>query len=762
MRARQDAVPVGADTLALGDIVSFHGVRWLVTAFQGARVFMAAERDAAVEPLIILQTALTSAQDFAILNRAARRTQITRRSHELQAVPTALRREVERWENIVKEVLHQQAPNVPATKPPKPNFDPKRHSLKDRYRTKAAQMTAAGWTTSAATVERKCRAWRKDGLLGLVDRRSQRAASTHGRVDARVIEVVWELLDSERREGVSPGTMSRLIGRVQRTVRTRYASELAVADQAKRAALLPSQATFYRLLGRLGISADTAHTVAARRAAGPPRTAGRPDMRPATMARWPGELVQIDTTGLDVLVLSDDGKTISVELTIAIDVATRSIVGSLIVPKRFRREAGAGRWLGGRATRSFDTLQVVAQATAPLPVRPGWAPETFMEGSDLPYEELLAVDERFAGAAARPVIRPETLVVDHGSPFVSADFTRSCNAAGIEVREARLRTAIDKAVVERAMRAIKTGFSQYLAVYTHHRLALRGRRVRQQPLFTIAQLQDLFEQWVVLRWQQTSHGGLRSPFTPGLKLTPNEMYAALIFLRGYRSTALSEGENRKLLPTVWVRVNRKGFQINNRTYNLDHGGLDPFLDSSGLAAVQGRWEVHYSPNAPEVAWLFDHRASTPAQEWVEVPFIHRRLLTDPWTEEAWERGVLVHLSGGGRRGDQPGIARATQRLLDELAAGPRNDQRPAAAQRSRPAPRRQVAALEPYGVGVAPPDPQSVQPFPQPANLLAAVRTSASPATGNGQDVDVESFLVSHPEPRPPADGPLSQQGDDR
>ncbi|MEU0354355.1 hypothetical protein [Streptomyces cyaneofuscatus] len=563
MRTRQDAAPAGADTLALGDIVSFRGGRWLVTAYQGAQVFLTAEPDTTIEPLIILQTVLTSAQDFAVLNRAAARTRITRRAHELQTVPTALRREVERWENIVKEVLHQQAPNVPATTPPKPDFDPKRHTLKDRYRTKAAQMTAAGWVTSAATVERKCRAWRKDGLLGLVDRRSQRPASAHGHVDARVIEVVWELLDSERREGVSPGTMSRLIGRVQRTIRTRYAAELAAADETKRAALLPSQATFYRLLGRLGISADSAHAVAAHRAAGPPRTAGRPDMRPATMARWPGELVQIDTTGLDVLVLSDDGKIISVELTVAVDVATRSIVGSLIVPKRFRREAGAGRWLGGRATRSFDTLQVLAQATAPLPVRPGWAPQTFMEGSDLPYEQLLAVDERFAGAAARPVIRPETLVVDHGSPFVSADFTRSCNAAGIEVREARLRTAVDKAIVERAMLAIKTGFSQHLAVYTHHRLALRGRRVRQQPLFTIAHLQDLFEQWVALHWQQTPHGGLRSPFTPGLKLTPNKMYAALIFLRGYRSTALTEGENRNLLPTVWARVNRKGFQINN-------------------------------------------------------------------------------------------------------------------------------------------------------------------------------------------------------
>ncbi|MFF3787633.1 hypothetical protein [Streptomyces sp. NPDC001933] len=122
------------------------------------------------------------------------------------------------------------------------------------------------------------------------------------------------------------------------------------------------------------------------------------------------------------------------------------------MPKRTGRTGGTGRWAAGRATRSFDTMQVVAQTTAPLPARPGWAPETFMEGSDLPFEDLLAADPRFTGAAARPVIKPETLVIDHGSPFISAGFTRACHSLGIEVHEARLRTTIDKAIVERATR----------------------------------------------------------------------------------------------------------------------------------------------------------------------------------------------------------------------------------------------------------------------------------------------------------------------
>ncbi|MFQ6148503.1 hypothetical protein ACLMNJ_36505 [Streptomyces seoulensis] len=103
-----------------------------------------------------------------------------------------------------------------------------------------------------------------------------------------------------------------------------------------------------------------------------------------------------------------------------------------------------------------------------------------------------------------------------------------------------------------------------------------------------------------------THTALRSPFTPGLRLTPNQMYAALISLRGYRSTALSAQEIRKLLSAVWVRVSRKGFQINNRTYNLDRGKLDLFRGPSGITAQQGRWEVHYCPDRPDVTGLFNH------------------------------------------------------------------------------------------------------------------------------------------------------------
>lgn len=202
-----------------------------------------------------------------------------------------------------------------------------------------------------------------------------------------------------------------------------------------------------------------------------------------------------------------------------------------------------------------------------------------------------------------------------------------------------------------------------------------------------------------------------------------------------------------------MRVSRKGFQINNRTYNLGRGKLDPCRGSSGITAQQGRWEVHYSPDHPEVAWLFNHRAEPGTDPWIEVPFIHRRLLSDRWTEETWAEALHIHLAGGGSRRDEAAITRATAKLLRTAAAGPQ------AAPAGRPAPRAAVpsrparpAPAEPYDDDMPPLDPDSVRPFrslDRPAGDL--FDTSAS-ARGAGQSL--EEFLASLPGLRPsgPAD----------
>jgi hypothetical protein len=68
----------------------------------------------------------------------------------------------------------------------------------------------------------------------------------------------------------------------------------------------------------------------------------------------PGELMEIDSTPLDVLVMLDDGVPGWVELTGLIDVATRTVPAAVLRP----------------STRSVDASVLLARALTPGPMRP--------------------------------------------------------------------------------------------------------------------------------------------------------------------------------------------------------------------------------------------------------------------------------------------------------------------------------------------------------------------------------------------------------
>ena len=64
--------------------------------------------------------------------------------------------------------------------------------------------------------------------------------------------------------------------------------------------------------------------------------------------------------------------------------------------------------------------------------------------SVIPHERLLSIDERFANAAAKPVIIPETINCDRGKVYLSETFLRACMSLGISVQPARPYTGSDK------------------------------------------------------------------------------------------------------------------------------------------------------------------------------------------------------------------------------------------------------------------------------------------------------------------------------
>ncbi|WP_406291364.1 hypothetical protein [Embleya sp. NBC_00896] len=265
----------------------------------------------------------------------------------------------------------------------------------------------------------------------------------------------------------------------------------------------------------------------------------------------------------------------------------------------------------------------------PHPARPTWPDALrFAHTRLLSRERLMTLDERLEGAAARPVVVPETIVVDRGKVFLSGAFTAACETLGISVQPAPPFAPTAKGIVERTFGSINSLFCQHLPGYTGSDVTRRGRDVEREACFSVAQLQDLLDEWLV-HWHQRPHEGLRHPVMPRVALTPNRMWAALVAACGYVPVPLTGGDYLELLPVRWQAVTERGIRIDHRTY--DHEVLGPLRgQSSGIATRGGKWEVHHNPHDGRQVWI-----RLPDGELTEIPWIHRDHTHHPFDDRTW-------------------------------------------------------------------------------------------------------------------------------
>jgi len=137
----------------------------------------------------------------------------------------------------------------------------------------------------------------------------------------------------------------------------------------------------------------------------------------------------MDGTPLDVMAVMEDGVPGRPELVAAIDVGTRTLGAAVLRP------------VGAKAV---DAAVLLAKMMVPEPMRPGWDQSLAMSVSRIPFRRLAAIDERVELAAAKPVIIPDTVVIDHGKVFLSEVFLRAAGTLGISVQPAHQLTPTDK------------------------------------------------------------------------------------------------------------------------------------------------------------------------------------------------------------------------------------------------------------------------------------------------------------------------------
>ncbi|MER7048330.1 Mu transposase C-terminal domain-containing protein [Streptomyces jumonjinensis] len=626
MTARRNARP----SVKVGAQVRFRGVKWQVVALSGQVIHLVGP-DGGGEA--VLAGYLFADPGFSVIGADV--PQAAPQWGLFETAPAAAREKALAWQRHVREVECGLADGPGGAGAVREPYDPARHTLAEREQAKAKELTALGFgRVSRTTVQRMRLAYRKQGLWGLLDHRTTRASSTTGRSDERVVAAVREAL--RRRRGRSKGTINGLFPLINQILQEQHGPG---------AVPVPSQATLYRLVTSLARPGELP--------SGPVRQVpasveGRA-FTPA-MALRPGEQVQIDTTRLDVLALFDDGRLARPELTIAVDVATRSILAAVLCPN---------------ATKAVDAALLLAEMAVPHPARPTWPDILRMDHARaLPCQRLVTLDERLAGAAARPVVLPEAIVVDRGKVFVSRAFTAACESLGISVQPAPPRAPTAKGIVERTFGSINALFCQHLPGYTGSDVARRGPDTEKDACYSVAQLQDLLDEWLV-HYHHRPHEGLRHPMMPRKALTPNQMWAVLVAVAGYVPVPLTGRDYLELLPVRRQAITPAGITIHHRTYDADllapHRG-----QASPVAGRGGKWEIHYNPHDVRQIWV-----RLPDGELTEIPWIHRDHVHRPFDERTWQhiRAQAVDGNHGDAESHEAGLADALDQLMRRVHSG---------------------------------------------------------------------------------------------
>lgn len=611
----------GSAVLRPGDWVSFDGEDHQVVALAGMSVRL---RSAAGAESVVLASYLLASPTFALLDDA--RTPAVEPFGLLDGLPEEVLAAARDWRRHVVEVETGLAPEAPPGTAPRPEYDPATTTVRQRESAKAAELGVG-----ARTVTRMRSRYTQQGLWGLVDQRATRTWADTGRVDARLVAAAREVIAAET--DVSTGTRSRLIRRVIQHVETTHGPGVVP---------LPGRSSFYQLINTLAAGRHTFGSAVTRR-----QTANRPAgvFTPSFAAR-PGEQVQIDSTPIDVLVRLDNGLPVRADLTIAVDVATRTICAAVLRPV---------------GTKAVDASLLLARMLVPEPMRPGWSSALRMSASRLPHARLLDIDARMEAAAARPVIVPDTIVIDHGKVFVSDTFTRACERLGISVQPCRPGTPTDKAIVETTLGSINTLFCQHVAAYTGPNVTRRGADLT--AAWTVPELQDLLDEWLIVGWQHRPHDSLRDPQFPARPVSPNDRYAALVAAAGYLPLPLSGQDYLELLPVAWRQINAYGIRIDYRTY--DSPQLGPWRGQrSGVTAKRGLWEVHHDPY--DLSQVF---VRTP-DGWVTAPWTHLPMISAPFADFTWRHARRLAAEAGRDDTDETEIARVLDDLLTRAQAGP--------------------------------------------------------------------------------------------
>ncbi|MFI5633758.1 hypothetical protein ACIA8E_31180 [Streptomyces sp. NPDC051664] len=235
--------------LRAGDLVRFDGRLHTVAALEGTAVRLVDETQSAS---VVMLAHLLSSSGFEVVTPASVRT-VVPAAGVLEGFPAKAVERAKWWQRHLVEMLTGRPLDAPQG-PARAEYDPAVRSLRQRELAKAAELAAAGHSTSLALIQRMRRRFENEGVLGLVDPRLRAAPDGTGRADRRVVEALRKVVDEQTgRSTVSAQVLRRRMER------------LLEAEHGPGVVPPPSRTVFYRLLKAVSSGRHTLGSARTRR-----------------------------------------------------------------------------------------------------------------------------------------------------------------------------------------------------------------------------------------------------------------------------------------------------------------------------------------------------------------------------------------------------------------------------------------------------------------------------------------------------------------
>lgn len=622
--------------LTIGTVIRYDGQQWTVKGFEGGNLQL---RSAKGTLALIEIGTVVSAEDFQIS---------TPRSEDVAEdlvsfpdnIPEAFLKKAEVLLAHLNEVECGYKSGIKTAAlehEPRFEYDPDGTTLNQRLEAKAKEL---GVSTRTLWVLKT--AYLKQGIYGLVDKRKLKVGRQ--KIDQRIVDAVRHVLLEHRDK--STITRSRVIELAKYRVKEQYPNEKIV---------IPSNQSFYRLL-----KATTKGTHAFGSAKGRRNAANRPKQTYRRQeASRPGEFLLIDTTPLDAFALDPlTFKWVAIQLTIALDLFTRSLVGWRITPV---------------STKAVDAALLLYDIIRPKLMQIGWPEKARWNYIGVPESIIvkLADDDVQNGIAGIPILHPETIVIDHGKAFISQAFKDACTRLGINLQLARVYTPTDKAQVERVFKTIREDFVQRLPGYKGPDVFARGVNVEEDAYYFSDEIDAKFACWVAGYYQSRPHEGLTIPGLPMMEVSPNDMYSEGIARAGFVHVVASELMYYELLPTEWRTVQHYGVELNGLRYNGDILNDYTNKKSPYTGVHNGKWPIRYDPRDLSRVFFYD----TFSARWHELAWTHDSGEHRPFNEATLGFAKALLIARGGDSRDFDELAQSLNELLHRMLTPSDKDRR---------------------------------------------------------------------------------------